>query len=107
MGAPQVKNSGFSNSNFNKTGQTITDDIKMRHNFASPVATKVQESPFPNQISSGSDQKEDQHARFIPGKRKKHKHTKKTPEEILQDERGKNVFREIAKMTKDQSDPEK
>lgn len=43
----------------------------------------------------------------MPGKRKKHKHTKKTPEEILQDERGKNVFREIAKMAKDQSDPEK
>ena len=72
----------------------------MRHNFASPVATRVQESPF-NQMSSGSDLREDQEAKYVPKKKgRQGKHHKKSTEEILQDERGKNVFREIAKMTK-------
>lgn len=81
-----MKNSGFSHSKFNKTGQTITDDIRMNQNFGSPVVTKVGagDGPFSDKLSSGSD-KEDKHARFLPGRKPKrhHHHVKKTPEEML------------------------
>ena len=67
MGA-NMKNSGFSHSRFNKTGQTITDDIKMPYNFASPTTTKVrgEEGPFGERMSSGSDM-EDKQARVVFG----------------------------------------
>ena len=78
-----MKNSGFSHSRFNKTGQTITDDIRMNQNFGSPVVTKVGDGPFSDKLSSGSD-KEDKHARFLPDRKpKRHHHVKKTPEEML------------------------
>lgn len=101
-----IKHSGFSNSRFNKTGQTFTDDLRMPQNFNSPEVKTIfdklpkDDGPFldHNKFSSGSE-KEDKHARFLPDKKKKRhpKHVKKTPEEILQDERDKNIFREIAK----------
>lgn len=80
----KMERSGFSHSRFNKTGHTITDDIKMPYNFTSPTGVRVKCDEGPFGVESGSD-KEDKQARILPNKKGKRqqKHVKKTPEEIL------------------------